>query len=83
MAGYYLIHSIDFWEKINLSHESSADLFLYISVAMYLAAPNERREPRRRGRRQPDILAKDLTGTRIILTLYFTIFLNQLDILCA
>jgi hypothetical protein len=37
-------------------------------------------------RREPfppatDIVAKDLTATRIILTLYFTIFLNQLDIL--
>ena len=31
--------------------------------------------------RRPDIVAKNLTETRIILTLYFTIFLNQLDIL--
>ena len=31
--------------------------------------------------RRPDIVAKDLNEGRIILTLYFTIFLNQLDIL--
>jgi hypothetical protein len=30
-----------------------------------------------------DIVAKDLTASRILLSLYFTIFLNQLDNLLA
>jgi len=45
-------------------------------------ARNYRLDPRRDPPR-PDIVAKDLTRLRIILTLYFTIFINQLDILCA
>jgi hypothetical protein len=37
--------------------------------------------PRSVSGRLPDIVAKDLTMAPIILILYFTIFLNQLDIL--
>jgi hypothetical protein len=37
------------------------------------------RSPRSAPAKQRDIVAKDLTVYRILLALYFTIFLNQLD----
>ena len=85
MAGYYLIHSIDFWEKINLTHEPSKDLFVvYRFIYVFTrhgGQPWASALAAIRPGRRPDIVAKDLTEARIILSLYFTIFLNQLDIL--
>ena len=63
MVGYYLIHSIDFREKINLTHEPSTGLFLDILLIMYfyptMAGSHElvRRDP---SRPAADIVAKDL-----------------------
>jgi hypothetical protein len=86
IAGYYLIHSIDFWEKINLSHELNVGLLFYIFWRMCLPATVPTHGLGAgwdRRCRWADIVAKDLTRTQIILPLYFTIFLNQFDILSA
>jgi hypothetical protein len=79
MIDDYLIHSIDFCQKINLNYELSTDLLLFcvcISITTRSGAL------RAASGQRPDIVAKDLTGSRVILMLYFTIFLNQLDNLC-
>jgi hypothetical protein len=75
-------------EKESIGLTKSIRNFLRISFEMRITAALESDGPGARllesvPPKRRDIVAKDLTASRILLSLYFTIFLNQLDNILA